>query len=306
MTTSGSQNFSMTRNDIIRRALRIVGVVPQGDEPTAEQMIEANFALNSMVKAMMDDGIKLWAADWQYKVFAALSSKVRTGNGTTDAYRYFICIQAHTSTTGPDTTTRPPSTNSAGGSAWPTYWMEDTTLTSVVTDWATETSYTTTCQFTPATGTNTIERAFIRYNSLDVPLGLATHSSFNLAITRSATGTPEILWFNRKLDTPVAHLWPIPDNLLMVVHYFRTRVLEDFDAAANTPDFPASWLDALTYCLAANLADEYQIPVAEKQLLETKSKQMLAKAQMANQEVIGRNTTGIVGRRGNSTDGNQQ
>jgi len=59
--TSGSTDFSVTRHDIIKRALRLIGVVAQGETPTTDQTTEAAFALNSLVKAWQADGMPLWA-----------------------------------------------------------------------------------------------------------------------------------------------------------------------------------------------------------------------------------------------------
>jgi len=59
--TSGTTTFSITRDDIIKGALRKIGVVAQGEVPTPDQVSEAAFALNLMVKAWEADGMPLWA-----------------------------------------------------------------------------------------------------------------------------------------------------------------------------------------------------------------------------------------------------
>jgi len=59
--TSGTTTFSITRDDIIKGALRKIGVVAQGEVPTTDQITEASFALNLMVKAWEADGMPLWA-----------------------------------------------------------------------------------------------------------------------------------------------------------------------------------------------------------------------------------------------------
>lgn len=61
MTTSGSTDFSLSRDDIIKRALRLVGVLAQGELPTTEQVDEASVALNGLVKAWQADGMPLWS-----------------------------------------------------------------------------------------------------------------------------------------------------------------------------------------------------------------------------------------------------
>jgi hypothetical protein len=59
--SSGSTDFSITRDDIIKRALRLIGVLAQGESPTADQVTESAFALNGLVKAWQADGMPLWA-----------------------------------------------------------------------------------------------------------------------------------------------------------------------------------------------------------------------------------------------------
>jgi hypothetical protein len=61
MATSGNSNYTTTRDDIIKRALRLIGAVAQGETPTTDQVTEASIALNGLVKAWQADGMPLWA-----------------------------------------------------------------------------------------------------------------------------------------------------------------------------------------------------------------------------------------------------
>lgn len=61
MSTSGNSNYTTTRDDIIKRALRLLGVLAQGQLPSPDQITEASVALNSLVKAWEADGMPLWA-----------------------------------------------------------------------------------------------------------------------------------------------------------------------------------------------------------------------------------------------------
>ncbi len=61
MATSGTTDFSVSRDDIIKRALRLIGVLAQGETPTTDQVTEAALALNGLVKAWQADGMPLWA-----------------------------------------------------------------------------------------------------------------------------------------------------------------------------------------------------------------------------------------------------
>jgi len=79
MATSGSTDFSVTRDDIIKRALRLIGVVAQGETPTTDQTTEAALALNGLVKAWQTDGMPLWALKTYSVPLTANTSSYRIG-----------------------------------------------------------------------------------------------------------------------------------------------------------------------------------------------------------------------------------
>lgn len=60
MPTSGSTNYSLTRNDIIQEALELIGVAAGGETPAANDIDTANRSLNMMVKGWQAKGINLW------------------------------------------------------------------------------------------------------------------------------------------------------------------------------------------------------------------------------------------------------
>jgi hypothetical protein len=61
MTTSNSTDFSISRDSIIKGALRLVGALAVGETPSADQVTEASETLNLLVKAWQADGMPLWA-----------------------------------------------------------------------------------------------------------------------------------------------------------------------------------------------------------------------------------------------------
>lgn len=60
MALSNSINYTTTRDDIIKRALRIVGALGQGETPPAQAVTEASQALNDITKEWQADGMQLW------------------------------------------------------------------------------------------------------------------------------------------------------------------------------------------------------------------------------------------------------
>ena len=50
MTTSGSSDFSVSRDDIITEALQQLGVIGEGGTPSANQLTDMSRLLNMMIK----------------------------------------------------------------------------------------------------------------------------------------------------------------------------------------------------------------------------------------------------------------
>lgn len=64
-------DFIQTRDQIIKRALRIVGVLADGDTPTTDQVNNAADALNAMVKRWQNEHVFLWTlTDYQPTIVA--------------------------------------------------------------------------------------------------------------------------------------------------------------------------------------------------------------------------------------------
>lgn len=74
MATSNSTNFSTTRDDIIKGALRLCGALSLGETPSTDQVTEASDALNMLVKAWQADGMALWARS-EYTLPLTLDTK---------------------------------------------------------------------------------------------------------------------------------------------------------------------------------------------------------------------------------------
>lgn len=74
-------DFKVTRDQIINGALRLCGVLAQGETPTTTQVTEAAEALNLMVKAWEADGMPLWAIKKYSITFTAGQAEYEIGVG---------------------------------------------------------------------------------------------------------------------------------------------------------------------------------------------------------------------------------
>jgi len=60
MSRSGSYDFNVTRDELIKAAFRLIGVGHRGESVPADEMNDAAQALNIMLKAWQADGLQLW------------------------------------------------------------------------------------------------------------------------------------------------------------------------------------------------------------------------------------------------------
>ena len=81
MPTSNSYNFNLTRDQIISGALRLLGVIGQGDTPDAAQIADCAEALEMLLKAWEAEGLSLWAIKLQAITLVAGQASYSIGLG---------------------------------------------------------------------------------------------------------------------------------------------------------------------------------------------------------------------------------
>jgi hypothetical protein len=83
MSLSNSYNHTATRDQIITRALRIIGAIGQGETPAATAVTEAAESLNDIVKSWAADGMQLWCTREYTLTPVASTTTYTVGVGST-------------------------------------------------------------------------------------------------------------------------------------------------------------------------------------------------------------------------------
>lgn len=83
MATSNSYDYTKNRDQIISRALRIVGAIGQGETPSTEAITEASEILNDLIKEWETDGMQLWCVKEYSFTPVAGTSSYTIGTGAT-------------------------------------------------------------------------------------------------------------------------------------------------------------------------------------------------------------------------------
>lgn len=109
---------------------------------------------------------------------------------------------------------------------------------------------------------------------------------FNL-LPPGSDGIPVNFNYQAGNNIGTLRVWPTPDSTVPASSYLDItyqRPLEVFDAAADNPDFPPEWGNALIYQLALSLADEYGVPDTKLQRISSQADKHLATAASTSNE----------------------
>ena len=301
MATSGSEDFNLNRDDIINLAFSLIGYRGVNRTLDPADIDNGKKVLNMMVKAWNAKGIYLWT-----EIEGVLFLADNTGS-------YIIDGSSSHATKATDA--KITSLNGALATSATAVTVDSTSgmtasdyigivLTSEVTHWTTISAVNSSTTLTLASGVAsaasdnaavfTYTSKLIRplkitsarrvsgidngttINRSEVNLNILPQSEYDFLPNKTLLSTPTALYYKSDVSSGTINLWPQPTNPSEYIRFTYQRSLEDFDASGNTPDFPAEWLEALTYQLALRLApmygreDKVQVlaPVASAMLIE--------------------------------------
>lgn len=302
MPSSGSVDFSINRLQIIESALHIVGVLdPEETAVDASLASRSATALNLMVKAWMAKGVNLWALKEATLFLApgtATYSLGATGTNCTDSY-----VQTTLSTDEATSSTSIGLTSASGMSAsdkigivlddgtihWTTISGAPGATTTIATGLASAATAGNVV-FAYTTKINRPQRILSAYwrsiGGNDTPVEIISRTDYADLSSKTSQGKIVQAFYDPQLTLGRLSLWPTPDLATDVLRFWYARILEDFDANANTPDFPIEWGEALIYGLAERLCAVYQAPTATRQWVKAEAAEKLAIAMAYDTEPV--------------------
>lgn len=282
MATSGSYNFSIDRDTLIKEALEILNAHDPIDVPTADEIFSCSRTLNMMLKAYTIHGLHLWKMrtinlmlqndQVKYSLYNAGANAALADAWTETAVA--------TAAVSPDTTLVVDSTSgmTAGdvigvlmdNDTW--HWTTIDSITDGTTleltvglTWATavdsEVRYFTSKVEKPLK----IRRAYLHdaTNGTDREVHIISREEYYNIGNKTQEGEPNQIYVDPLYDRTDVYVYPEPSNvddyLILICEY----PFEDFDTGANTPDFPQEWYEAVTWGLAARLMYKYGATVTQ-------------------------------------------
>ena len=303
MTTSGTNTFTLSRDDIINSAALETGDLALGDTLDDNTLEQYNLRLNSWVKSLMADGAKLWAMQLATLFLVPGQAQYALGGSahcTTSYVRTTLAANAAASASTVSLTSYAGMT--AGDNigilldSGTLYWTtisgtpgSTTTLAVALTGAASAGAQV----FTYTTGISRPQRidpdsAYWRSTALqDTPVAMISRTEYAQLATKSTRGKIVQAYYDPQLGTGQLSLWPTPDSAGDVLCFWYERLLEDFNDGIDTPDFAIEWGEALILGLAHRMAPSAGLTLAERQDLERRAALALDKAEGYDRENVG-------------------
>lgn len=139
-------------------------------------------------------------------------------------------------------------------------WKETTATVTLVAD-----TYSYTISPRPL---NIISCRYSYASGIDRPMKKFGRAQYdNLPTKTTSTGPCTVFYYTPQLSTGVLKVWPVPTSTeadaldTLTITYIQS--IEDFDDSTDNPDFPAEWLECLTYNLAVKIAPAFGITLSK-------------------------------------------
>ncbi len=279
MTTSGSTNYTNTRNEIITGALRKCGQLAEGETATDQQVEDASGDLNRIVKAWQKEGIHIWTLQEVVLLLDTTSTYYdigATGDHCVVADSLVETTISADAALGAATLTLTSVTGVATTYVIGLVQDDDTihwttvngapagsvvTLTAVTTAAATSGNavyvYATTALAGRPLG---IEQARIQTSTTsETEIGdLSSDEYFGMS-NKTSPGTPNSYYYRASLGNGRLYIWPVTPTVDYRINMTVRRAIEDFDTSSNTADLPQEWLQPLIWAVAEEIKTEYGV-----------------------------------------------
>lgn len=273
MATSGSTNFKQTRNEVILDALQIVGAYGIGRTVSPEDMTFCVNTLNKMVKAWGAKGLRLFSKE-EAVLYVTPGQPMYQLGGTAKATKLSDEVTSTVSALTLAGQTVLPLDSTLGMQAGDNigivlkdksiYWAEIQSIASLnvtitlglpsdVSEGTLVYTYTNTLE-KPLRVLDCRKRTFKEGYQMDLPIMSVGYQDYQSFPVKNPGSSPTQFSYLPKNNYGELYLWPCPSDGNERVMFTYERVIEDLDNISDDFDFPAEWLEPITWQLAVRIA----------------------------------------------------
>lgn len=281
MALSQSTNFTMTAEELIRHALRKLKVI-KGDQPRAkgEHLRVGMVDLNLLLKSLPTMTATVWKAVPAKLALVKHKSQYRISSYASGLQtQKFITHAIAAASTGDTTVSVAGATTDFAVSDPIDLYLNDgsihsTTISGGIGAISGGVSFTIADaldadmdirgQAVTWTDETRIPVAVSRpvyrdetdsHGPADIPMHSYSQAEYQDLSAKRTDGAGIALYFEKRYDDAIIHLWPEPDNASNTVRFIAHMPLDDIDADTNNVDLRPELFNAIVYMLAAQMGD---------------------------------------------------
>lgn len=276
MSTSGSYNFSVSRDDLIKHAMLEIGQLEPGESPTAQETTDCAERLNMMVKSWIVKGYHLWAIQDAVLFMVAAQQSYSLGSGSSDAewcawddYNQVELAADAAAAAGTVTVDDDDDIASAdrigvvlddGTIHWTTVngapAANVVTLTSALASEAAEGNVVFTYTSRLVRPVRIVPGTLYRRDigGADTPVELVAKPEYDMLNAKAQSGKVIKAAYQPFLSSGRLWTWQCADLATDVLRFSYERPIQDFDATTDEPDFPIEAAEAIYKNLAVKIA----------------------------------------------------
>lgn len=300
MAVSGSKDFTVTENEIIEGAIRLLGESENFKLGPDPEKVQAREALNMMVKAWQAEGIGIWMLTEAALFLGASTESYNIGPTGNHATASFVKTELASAGSTGDTDLTVDSISGISASDYLGIELDDNTIqwttvngdpaSSTVVATATLTGdaavdnhiYTYTTKLTKPL--EIVEARLHQDDDNEITINLISRAEYMLLADKDTTGIVTQAYYDKQLTNGKLFVWPTAVNMKEYIKFTARLAVDDFDAAANNAQFPVEWLRALKFNLAAEIAIEYDVSAEKLTMLIIKARETKKQAQRFDKE----------------------
>jgi hypothetical protein len=296
MSTSGSTDFNLTRDELLTGALRLIGKAGRGKTPSAADISDAAEALELMVKQLQTTGVHLWK---QQDATLFLDSGTQSyslpgANMTLD----YITTSMKVAGSATDLTIDVNSISGLttgdfigieldnGTMQWTTINGAPSGDTVTITDALTGSAAISNTVYAYTTKIVRPLKALSarRQGTNDVDIDVVSREEYFRLPVKSSTGQVNTVYYDPQLTTAKLYVWPTGDKADDRLQVTFMMPIEDFDSSNINPDFPQEWLLALKYGVASLLGPEYGLDLNRQMYIDSRAAAFMESAVTFDEE----------------------
>lgn len=294
MALSGSVDFTMTAEEVIEAAFAKIGVKVAEQALQAIELRDGKIALNMMIKSWQAQGLHLWAKEEGVVFLDKGKTDYLLGPNGDEATTLddFVGTDSTAAKIATDTVFQVTSTTGMAASDKVGIELDDGTR-----HWTTIVSVDSSVQITITTGipsasksgstvftfTNLIERPLrilsyrrLTFNGNDeIHVESLSRQEYFDQVDKNSQGTVVSSYYSPQLTNGRVYVWQTASSVNHLLRITFERSLQDIDISNDNVDFPAEWLEAMVYNLAARLVDDYDAPPFKVQSITAKAIEFL-------------------------------